>query len=86
MVLLPVEDIPSVRVVAERLRTNIADHVFEFEGFPPIHKTVSIGLACCPQHAASANELVMVADSALYVAKNNGRDLVHIYSADRERE
>ncbi|MBU0483185.1 MAG: diguanylate cyclase [Proteobacteria bacterium] len=85
VVLLPVADIPSVRIVAERLRDNISRHVFEFEGHPPIHKTVSIGLACCPQHAASANELVMVADSALYVAKNNGRNQVHIYSTERER-
>jgi diguanylate cyclase (GGDEF)-like protein len=38
--------------------------------------TVSIGIACFPQHASDANSLVRAADAALYAAKAAGRDRV----------
>jgi predicted signal transduction protein with EAL and GGDEF domain len=38
--------------------------------------TVSIGVACFPQHATSREELLRAADEALYEAKLQGRDRV----------
>jgi len=84
VVLLPINDITTVRMVAERVHSSISEHWFEYEGVERMRMTVSIGVACCPQHAASANELVMVADSALYRAKEGGRDRVHVAETSRE--
>ncbi len=84
VVLLPINDITTVRMVAERVHRSISEHWFEYEGVERFQMTVSIGVACCPQHASSANELVMVADSALYRAKESGRDRVHIANLSRE--
>jgi diguanylate cyclase (GGDEF)-like protein len=39
----------------------------------------SIGIATFPEHAADADALVKCADSAMYVAKNNGKNNYHLY-------
>jgi two-component system cell cycle response regulator len=41
--------------------------------------TVSIGLACFPQHATTSEGLLRAADEALYCAKDRGRDCVVIH-------
>ncbi len=41
-----------------------------------VRLTVSIGVACFPEHATSPEELVRAADEALYEAKLQGRDRV----------
>jgi diguanylate cyclase (GGDEF)-like protein len=40
------------------------------------HLTASIGLACFPQQGTEVEELLHIADSALYTAKREGRDRV----------
>jgi len=85
VVLLPINDITTVRMVAERVHRSISEYWFEYEGIERFRMTASIGVACCPQHAAGASELVMVADSALYRAKESGRDRVHVASLDRDQ-
>lgn len=42
--------------------------------------TVSIGIACFPDDAASAEELLTAADRALYDAKRSGRDCLRTYA------
>jgi diguanylate cyclase (GGDEF)-like protein len=42
--------------------------------------TFSIGIAVFPDHGATAEELVRVADAALYRAKVDGRDRVAVGS------
>lgn len=44
--------------------------------------TVSMGISSYPQHAQWEEELITKADIALYIAKNNGRNSVEIWSAD----
>ncbi|WP_242578000.1 PAS domain S-box protein [Chroococcus sp. FPU101] len=44
--------------------------------------TVSIGLACFPDHGKTIEELIKSADFALYQAKNAGRDRVVRYTVD----
>lgn len=62
--------------IASRLRKSVEDHAFHAAGCPPIQKTVRIGVASCPVHAASAEGLIKVADQALYAAKKSGRNQV----------
>ena len=73
--LLPDTDQRGAYVVAERLRAEIA-HRFASE--PRL--TISFGVACFPDHARSAQELLRVADRALYAAKRLGRDRSVIFS------
>ena len=59
---------------AERLRIALAEHYVEGIG----RISVSIGVASCPAHANSERALYAASDSALYVAKNEGRNRVAI--------
>ena len=69
-------DPPSARVVSERLRSVIEAHEFVFEG-TRIPITISVGLASMPNPAIQkAEDLVALADKALYQAKNAGRNRV----------
>ena len=63
-------DALGAAVVADRLRKHFR------EGSKPktFHCTVSIGIACYPDDAASQSELIENADRALYVSKETGRD------------
>jgi diguanylate cyclase (GGDEF)-like protein len=74
-VLLPHSDQQAARIAAERLRAAIA-------ACPIIHKgatltvTASVGVACYPDHADTDEELLRIADRAMYAAKHAGRDRV----------
>ncbi len=63
---------------AEAIRQRIAELVVD-----GLQVTASIGVAGLPGHAAdSAAALVRLADEALYVAKENGRNLVRVAGGD----
>ncbi|MEW6220883.1 MAG: diguanylate cyclase [Thermodesulfobacteriota bacterium] len=83
VILLPGSDIQAARQIGDRLRTSVASHTFQIPGAPPIQRTISLGLACCPLHADTAEELLMVADSALYAAKRDGRNQMRIAPSRR---
>ncbi len=59
---------------AERLRAVIKERSIPGVG----SATVSIGVAGCPTNATSERALYAASDSALYVAKNGGRDRVSV--------
>jgi len=44
--------------------------------------TVSAGVASFPAHAPAADELIRLADSSLYCAKENGKNRVHVSQPD----
>src|SRR6185437_1585937 len=44
--------------------------------------TVSAGVATFPRQAPDRGELIRLADSALYWAKENGKNRVHVYRPD----
>ncbi len=58
-----------LRLLVKGLRLD-GDH----HSFPPI--TISLGVACWPDHGLSVNDLLKAADQAMYKAKNNGRNQV----------
>lgn len=61
---------------ALRLRRIIENHVFTSSTAPPLHITVSIGVANFPLHGRTGEEVIGAADQALYQAKERGRNLV----------
>jgi diguanylate cyclase (GGDEF)-like protein/putative nucleotidyltransferase with HDIG domain len=65
-------------MLAERLRIALREE-FAADDIP---LTISFGLATCPLHGTSRQELVGVADDALYAAKELGRDRTVIYSKE----
>lgn len=63
-------------IVAERIRSQVESHVFlASEGFK-IRLTCSIGYACCPEDTMSKQELLDMADQAMYVGKASGKNCV----------
>jgi diguanylate cyclase (GGDEF)-like protein len=74
------EDIAgSAMQVAERMRQAVEEHSFEGRpGKRDVRLTISLGVAENPTHAAELVELVNAADSALYRAKDLGRNRVEL--------
>jgi diguanylate cyclase (GGDEF)-like protein len=75
-VILPGTNAAGAMIAAEHVRTAIEGHLFKSQEGQNISITVSIGVATAPEYAASAKELVHVADQALYNAKERGRNQV----------
>lgn len=66
-------------VVADRIRTMVADHPFDLGNGLTIHRTCSVGFASYPVFAASKHnfgweDVVNLADQCLYRAKRDGRN------------
>lgn len=72
-------DQTGVEALAERIRSKIEARVFELEEGRVVRMTSSIGFACYPfiherLNTLSWQQVVSVADRALYVAKRSGRN------------
>lgn len=77
VVLLPGTRLEDACAVAERLRLAVAED--SITGDSPAstgHVTLSIGVACAPQHGETMEALFGAADNALYGAKRAGRNAV----------
>ncbi len=66
-------------LMAERIRKTIAEHTFKLPDGSDLKKTCSIGYACFPflreaPTALSWEQVIDVADHALYAAKKSGRN------------
>ncbi|MDH3404969.1 MAG: GGDEF domain-containing protein, partial [Acidobacteriota bacterium] len=69
-----------VEALAERIRQSVADHLFDIGTSQPVQLTCSLGFACYPFVAANPRlyaweEVVDIADRALYVAKRHGPNM-----------
>jgi two-component system cell cycle response regulator len=66
-------------LVAERIRSQVEAHVFlASEGYA-IRLTCSIGYACCPEDSMSKQDLLDMADQAMYGGKAGGKNRVERY-------
>ena len=74
-ILLPDTGIPAALNIAERVRAAIAEMTL---AGTDVAVTVSIGVAVFPEHASTPDRLERLADSALYVAKRQGRNRVEL--------
>jgi diguanylate cyclase (GGDEF)-like protein len=75
-VILPETALNAAVQVADRIRESIS--ALRFVGAGTI--TASIGVSNYPVNAVSKEDLIRVADQALYVAKNGGRDRVAYFN------
>jgi diguanylate cyclase (GGDEF)-like protein len=75
--LLPGADAAASESTAERVRHRIANLKVTTAGVPTsIRLSASVGVACFPQHGTELTPLLHAADSALYAAKDLGRNRV----------
>lgn len=83
-VLLPETDRDGAATLAERIRAAVAQMAVDSER-GPLRVTVSIGVAGCAASGATArcsvDDLLSVADKALYRAKSAGRNRVELAAA-----
>jgi diguanylate cyclase (GGDEF)-like protein len=77
-VLLPDHDERQATAVARSIVERIA--ALQIEGVGPV--TVSAGVATFPTQGAGRDELIRLADSALYWAKEDGKNRVRAYAAE----
>ena len=68
-------------MLAERVVRAISQIPFRFEG-QNIRLTTSLGIALYPAHAANAEELIAHADTAMYQAKEAGKNAWRSYRSD----
>ena len=79
VVVLPNSDSQDARLVAERIRSRIEKA--DFLVYQKHYKvTVSVGVATFPEHAKSAEQVLQLADEAMYNAKKASRNIVYIAS------
>lgn len=75
VLVLPRTSCDGAKVVAEAARRAAADLPFD-TGHGEARVTVSVGLACHPEHGSSPQQLVDAADAALFEAKAAGKNVV----------
>lgn len=80
LVLLPEQSLDSASLAAERLRTAVEALQIPHAGGGIV--TVSAGVAGLEQGSSGPEELFELADQALYRAKQEGRNRVHVHRAD----
>ncbi|GAX91236.1 diguanylate cyclase [Effusibacillus lacus] len=81
-VLLPGTDSETALTVAESIRKAVSEHEFEgMKHMPAKRITVSIGVSTFPHMATSKENLLMLADEALYKIKYTSRNKVQLYTS-----
>jgi diguanylate cyclase (GGDEF)-like protein len=61
---------------AERVRSRVESTVFKAEDRSDIQLTVSIGVACCPEHGRDRKTILKLADETMYKSKKSGKNKV----------
>ena len=84
-IMLPGVEIDAAVAIAERLRTTIKDVSHKNFG-APLRVTASFGVAVFDNMIKSPAELVSLADKALYLAKEGGRNRVVAWRGDETAE
>ena len=78
-IVLPNATITQANMVANRIRRTLSElPLFDVDGQTVPKPTISQGIATIPDHTVSPDELVIIADRALYRAKERGRDQVAV--------
>ncbi|HEX9860609.1 MAG TPA: sensor domain-containing diguanylate cyclase [Nitrospirota bacterium] len=78
VIVLPQTDVKSARFIAERIRRAIEKKVFLESENLSLNLTASFGIASFPDHASSQEELLQLADEAMYRVKYQTRNDVYV--------
>jgi two-component system cell cycle response regulator len=79
VVVLPYVPRENAAIVAERIHRALVSHDFlHDESIDMMNPTVSMGVAVFPEDASNKTDLIIQADSMLYLAKKNGKNQFHI--------
>jgi len=81
-IVLPSTDIDGAILAAQKVLQEI-ERPLVVEG-RPLAVRASVGIACFPEHGASAEALLQKADVAMYLAKSDRQGMA-VYTADRDR-
>jgi diguanylate cyclase (GGDEF)-like protein len=84
VVLMPHTDFINAFVLAERIRAKVEREEIAING-GLCRLTVSGGIASFPIHATTAEDLLHLADSALYRAKGAGKNNISLFKEDKRR-
>lgn len=71
----PISDFKSAQFMAERLRRAVEKQVFNYED-NTIGMTISVGVSIWSKSIQEGDEMIRLADDALYTAKRSGRNRV----------
>ena len=74
--ILPQTPLVEAQSIGERIRTQVEATIIDTGHTGKVKITVSIGVSSYPENGRSEEELVSVADQALYKAKGSGKNLV----------
>ena len=80
-VVLPEADLEIARQRAETLREAVRELRLVHDGKSLGAVTLSLGVACFPEHGRRREHLLQAADTALYAAKDGGRNQVVVSNA-----
>jgi diguanylate cyclase (GGDEF)-like protein len=79
ILILPEANLEAASMIAERIRKLVENTSFDI-GNAHLNATISLGISSFPSHRArSKEELLKMADLALYRAKGEGRNRVNLY-------
>ncbi|KAA3645693.1 MAG: diguanylate cyclase [Chloroflexi bacterium] len=81
IVLLPETGIEEAKIIAERLRRGIAYPEFETSA-DSLEITISLGVASFNKNSSSFDSLLAEADTAMLMAKRQGRNQVHSFTKE----
>ncbi len=81
LLVLPQIERDGALIMAERWRASIEHGDFAAADGRPIHVEISVGVAQYASSMANTDALILAADQALYLAKQNGRNRVELYEA-----
>jgi len=78
IIILPETTLIKAEELAERLCCTIAEHLIPINDDKMLKVSSSIGVASYPEHGQSWEDIIKASDSAMYTAKNDGRNQVKI--------
>jgi diguanylate cyclase (GGDEF)-like protein len=76
VIILPQTGVREAERIGERIRSRVEAKVIDVGQSGRVKITVSVGVSSFPENGKSHEELVAVADQALYRAKGSGKNLV----------
>lgn len=79
IVVLPDCGLDKAQGVAQRIIDNFQQAHFRYQGVE-IELSASMGIAACPEHASSVEDVIQCADKAMYASKKSGSNLITIFN------